>query len=432
MNARWLIPAALLAAVGTALIAQPPAPPAGAPPAAGKAKGPGRGAPQWRLEKGLPIETRAPELSSDKPAFPGQWRAPYEPSGVALKVTTLTDKLQQPWGMAFLPDGKILITEKPGRLRTYSPDGTLSEPLSGLPAIHYLGQTGLLDVALDKNFAQNRRIFFAYAEPVGDTDSRIVVASATLNPAATAISGVKVIFASQPALNKQRFAAQQGGRIAIDRDGNLFVAIGDRSSSPPHDYAQRLDNTLGKIIHITPEGRPAPNNPFLNREGVAPEIWSYGHRNPQGLTVHPATGELWNVEHGPRGGDELNQPQAGKNYGWPVIVHGIDYPGAQIGEGITEKAGMEQPVYFWDPVIAPSGMTFYYGDLFPQWRGDLFVGALGGQMLNRLRLEGKRVVAEEPLLVGEGRTRIRDVRTGPDGALYLLTDANALLKITPP
>jgi glucose/arabinose dehydrogenase len=148
--------------------------------------------------------------------------------------------------------------------------------------------------------------------------------------------------------------------------------------------------------------------------------------------VHPATGELWNVEHGPRGGDELNQPQAGKNYGWPVIVHGIDYPGAQIGEGITEKAGMEQPVYFWDPVIAPSGMTFYYGDLFPQWRGDLFVGALGGQMLNRLRLEGKRVVAEEPLLVGEGRTRIRDVRTGPDGALYLLTDANALLKITPP
>ena len=434
--------AACVVAVGTALVAQQPAdaPPAGGPPGApagGAPKGafkgkggPGRGAPQYRMEKGLPIETRAPNKADDHDVVPGQSRAPYEQT-TAPVVTVLTDKLQNPWSMAFLPDGKILITEKPGRMRTLAKDGTLSEPLSGVPAVYVAGQVGLLDVALDKNFARNRRIFFSYAETVGDTDSHIVVASATLNPDATAITGSKVIFGSMPALNKQRFGANQGGRIAIDRDGNLFVTIGDRAPTPPHDYAQKLDNTIGKMIHITPDGKPAPNNPFLKTAGVAPEIWSYGHRSEEGLTINPETGELWEIEHGPQGGDELNQPQAGKNYGWPVIVHGIDYNNTPINEGIVEKAGMEQPIYYWDPVIAPSGLAFYTGNQFPQWKNSLLVGALGGQMLDRLRMDGKKVVAEEPLLTGQGRTRIRDVRMGPDGMVYVLTDANSLMKLTP-
>lgn len=423
------------AAIATALIAQPPA---GAPPGGfskggggkGGGKGPGRGAPAYRLEKGLPVDTRAPLKTDDHDVFKGQSHAPYEPTP-APQVTVLTDKLNLPWGMAFLPDGKILITEKPGTMRTLAKDGTLSEPLKGVPAVYYAGQTGLLDIALDKNFAQNRRIFFAYAEPVGETDSHIVVASATLNAAATEITGSKVIFGSGPALNKRTFSAQQGGRIAVDRDGNLFVSIGDRSGTPPHDYAQKLDNTLGKMIHITPDGKPAPNNPYLNRADAKPEIWSSGHRNPQGLTIHPETGELWNVEHGPNGGDELNQPEKGKNYGWPVAVHGIDYNGQPINEGVVEKAGTEQPIYYWDPVMAPSGLAFYTGNQFPAWKNSVLIGGLGGQMLSRLRLDGKKVVAEEPILTGDGRTRLRDVRMGPDGMVYVLTEANSLLKLTP-
>lgn len=380
------------------------------------------------MEKGQPIDTRTPLKTDDHDVFPGQSHAPYEQTP-APNVTVLTDKLQNPWSMAFLPDGKILITEKPGRMRTFSKDGTLSEPLSGVPAVQYGGQVGLLDVALDKNFARNRRIFFSYSEAVGDTDSRIVMASANLNADATAITNVNVIFRAT-ALNRRRNSANQGGRIAVDRNGNLFMTVGDRSGTPPHDVAQKLDNTLGKIIHITPDGKPAPNNPFLHREGAMPEIWSYGHRSEEGLTIHPETGELWEIEHGPNGGDELNHPEAGKNYGWPVIVHGIDYNGQPINEAIVEKAGMEQPIYYWDPVIAPSGMAFYTGNKFPQWKNSLFIGALGGQMLDRLRLDGKKVVTEEPLLM-DRRTRIRDVRMGPDGMVYVLTDANSLLKLTP-
>jgi glucose/arabinose dehydrogenase len=430
MKQRLLILSAV-AVAATALIAQPPAgapaPGKGAPP---KGKGPGRGAPQFRLEKGLPVDTRAPLKTDDHDVFAGQSHAPYEPTAAPV-VTVLTTKLQNPWGMQFLPDGKILVTEKPGTMRTVAKDGTVSEPLKGLPAIFFAGQTGLLDVALDKNFAQNRRIFFAYAEAVGETDSHIVVASATLNAAATEITGSKVIFGSAPALNKQRFGAQQGGRIAVDRDGNLFVSIGDRSGTPPHDYAQKLDNTLGKMIHITPDGKPAPNNPFLNRADAKPEIWSSGHRNPQGMTIHPETGELWNVEHGPNGGDELNQPQAGKNYGWPVAVHGIDYNNQPINEGVVEKAGMEQPIYYWDPVMAPSGMAFYTGTQFPAWKNSVFIGGLGSQQLNRVHIENRKVVGVEPLLIGEGRTRLRDVRMGPDGLVYVMSEAGALMRLSP-
>lgn len=418
--------AAVLSAV---LIAQTPGGPPGAAFPKGKAKGRAKGPPAFNLVKGQPIETREPEKKDDKPAFAGQTRAPYEPTAPPL-VTTLTDKLTQPWSFAFLPGGKILITEKPGTMRTLdAKSGTLSEPLKGVPAVSAVGQVGLLDLALDPQFAANRRIFFTYSEPVGDADSSIVVARATLDASETAINGATVIFRSAPALPRRQ-SANQGGRIAIARDGNLFVTIGDRSQSPPWDMAQKLDNTIGKIIRITPDGKPAPGNPFIGKAGAMPEIWSIGHRSEEGLTISPQTGELWEIEHGPRGGDELNTPEAGKNYGWPVIVHGIDYPGAAIGEGITERAGMEQARYYWDPVIAPSGLAFYTGNLFPQWKNSVFVGALGGQMLDRLRLDGKKVIAEEPLLM-DRRTRIRDVRMGPEGAVYVLTDGGSLLKLTP-
>jgi glucose/arabinose dehydrogenase len=385
------------------------------------------GFPAPRMVEGQPIETRPPEKEDDHPAFPGQTRAPYHAS-VPYNVTTLSDKLKAPWSFQFLPGNEILITEKGGAMRIRDAAGNLSEPLDGVPKVLAVGQVGLLDVALDPGFANNHRIFFTYSEPIGESYSNIAVARARLD--GRALKDVTPIFRVKPALPARLLSSNQGGRIAIDRAGNLFVIIGDRSKSPPWDMAQRLDTDLGKMIHITPNGDPAPNNPFLGKTGVLPEIWSSGHRSEEGLTIDPATGRLWEVEDGPRGGDELNTPEAGRNYGWPVIVHGIDYPGQTIGEGIVQKEGMEQPHYYWDPVIAPSGLAFYTGNLFPQWKGSLFVGALRGQMLDRLTLAGDKVVAEEPLLVDQ-HSRIRDVRIGPEGAVYVITDEGKLLKLTP-
>lgn len=378
------------------------------------------------MKEGQPIETRAPEKEDDHPAFAGQTRAPYHATA-PFNVTTLTDTLKAPWSFGFLPGGEILITEKGGTLRIRDAKGALSEPLTGVPTVLAVGQVGLLDVALDPQFAANHRIFFTYSEPVGESYSNIVVARARLD--GRALNDVKVIFRAKPALPARLLSSNQGGRIAIARDGNLFVIIGDRSKSPPWDMAQRLDTDLGKMIRITPDGDPAPGNPFIGKSGALPEIWSVGHRSEEGLTIDP-TGRLWEVEDGPRGGDELNLMQPGKNYGWPVAVHGIDYPGQTIGEGIVQKEGIEQPRYYWDPVIAPSGLAFYTGDLFPQWKGSVFVGALRGQMLDRLQLEGDKVVAEEPLLVDQ-HARIRDVRIGPEGAVYVLTDNGKLLKLMP-
>ena len=380
------------------------------------------------MTEGRPIESRSPEKSDDQAAFAGQTRAPYHATA-APAVTTLTDKLESPWSFAFIDDGKILITEKPGEMRVLDSDGTLSAPVRNIPAVSAVGQVGLLDLALDPDFTSTRRIFFTFSQAVGDADSQIVVARARLDEGARSLSDVRVIFRARPPVPKKQ-SANEGGRIAIGHDGNLFVTIGDRSGSPPWDMAQKLDNDLGKIIRITPDGDPPPDNPFIGKDGALPEIWSFGHRSEEGLAIDPATGELWETEHGPRGGDELNAPRAGKNYGWPVIVHGIDYPGATIGNGITEKAGMEQPRYYWDPVIAPSGLAFYTGDLFPQWRNSVFVGALRGKMLDRLTLSGMSVVAEEPLLV-DRHSRIRDVRIGAEGAVYVLTDDGNLLKLTP-
>jgi len=385
-----------------------------------------------RIE-GKSTETRPPEKSDNKPTFPQQTRAPYHASA-PFKVTTLVDNLPVTWSIAFLPDGKLLLTERlPGSLRIFDPKadpkGALSEPVAGVSALMSPGakDVGVLDVMLDPHFATNHQIFFTFFDYVKNagsdtyTDSNTYVVRAKLDEDKCALVDAKVIFRAQPAMPSKRLGGKTGGRIAIGRDGNLFVTIGDRSDSPPWDVAQRMDTDLGKIIHITPDGAPAPDNPFLGKPGVLPEIWANGVRSEEGLAFDPR-GRLWETEHGPRGGDELNIIEKGKNYGWPVVAHGIDYPGTPIGDGLTHKEGMEEPVYYWDPVIAPSGLAFYTGNLFPQWKNSVFVGGLRGMVLVRLALVDDKVVAEEPLLT-ELNTRIRDVRVGPDGAVYVLTDS---------
>ncbi|EIM25910.1 PQQ-dependent sugar dehydrogenase [Microvirga lotononidis] len=335
---------------------------------------------------------------------------------VEVIVETLARNLENPWGLAFLPDSRMLVTERPGRLRTIDADGTISEPIRGLPKIAARGQGGLLDVALDPIFAQNRLVYLSFAEDRGEGRSGTTVARGRLNQDGTALKETQVIFRQEPAHTGNN---HWGSRLVFDRDGNLFVTLGDRFDL--RDQAQNPANHIGKIVHIKPEGGAAPGNPFLNRGDTRPEIWSLGHRNLQSAALHPITGELWTVEHGARGGDELNIPQKGKNYGWPVISYGVDYSGAKIGEG-TKKEGLEQPVFYWDPSIAPSGMAFYTGDQFPAWRGSILVGALSGKLVSRLETDGNRVTGEERMLQQLGE-RIRDVRQGPDGLVYLLTDS---------
>lgn len=399
------------------------------------AQTPGPGEPANVLVEGQPIDQRAPEKDDDKPEFPQQTRAPYRASA-PFKVTTLIDNLPAPWSLAFLPDGKILLTERlPGRMRIFDPKAGSTVSVTGVTDLASPGSkdVGLLDVVLDPQFAANHRIFFTFFDFVNGTNSNTWVARARLDEANSALRDAKVIFRAQPAMPSKRLGGKTGGRIAIAPDGSLFVTIGDRSDSPPWDVAQRLDTDLGKIIHITAEGAPAPGNPFIGKPGALPEIWAVGTRSQEGLAFDPKTGKLWEIEHGPRGGDELNIIEKGRNYGWPVVTHGIDYPGTKIGEGITHKAGMEDPVYYWDPVIAPSGLAFYDGSLFPQWRGSIFVGGLRAMMLDRLTIANDKVVAEEPLLT-DLHARIRDVRVGPDGAVYVLTDSGTgtVSPVTPP
>jgi aldose sugar dehydrogenase len=342
-------------------------------------------------------------------------------------VETVARGLQNPWGLAFLPDGRMLVTERPGRLRVVATNGQLSEPLGGTqPRVAARGQGGLLDVALDPNFAQNRLVYLSYAEDRGERRAGTSVMRARLNAAGTALEGGQVIFRQEPS---HTGGNHFGSRLVFDRGGHLLVTLGDRFDL--RDQAQNPANHLGKVVRITTEGRPAPDNPFAGREGARPETWSIGHRNIQAAALHPQTGQLWTIEHGARGGDEVNIPQPGRNYGWPVITYGVDYSGARIGEG-TAKAGLEQPVYYWDPSIAPSGMAFYTGDRFPAWRGSILVGALSGKLLARLETSGGKVTAEERMLQGLGE-RIWDVRQGPDGFVYLLTDSanGRILRVRP-
>jgi glucose/arabinose dehydrogenase len=331
-----------------------------------------------------------------------------------LRPVTVARGLQNPWGLAFLPDGSMLVTERPGRMRIVAADGTLGKPLSGLPDVDEGGQGGLLDVALDPAFAENRLVYWSYAE-AGDGGNGTAVARGRLEGGR--LSDVRVIFRQQPKVSsRQHF----GSRLVFARDGRLFVTLGDRGSRK--DDAQTLDSHLGKIVRIEPDGRVPGDNPFVDRAGARPEIWSYGHRNVQGAALHPRTGALWAHEHGPQGGDELNVPERGRNHGWPVITHGRNYgSGTVIGEG-TGRADVVAPLTWWVPTsIAPSGMAFLTSERYPGWQGSLFIGALRARALVRLELDGTRVVRQERLLEGLG-ARIRDVRQGPDGWLYVLTD----------
>ena len=348
----------------------------------------------------------------------------FPSSNGPIQVETIADGLQHPWALAFLPDGRMLVTERPGRIRVVTPDGKMSPPIAGLPKVFARSQGGLLDVVVDRGFSQNRTIYFCYAEPSG-SGARTALARARLAEEPY-IENLRVIFRQEGPLSSGNHF---GCRIVQMPDNNLFLTMGDHFT--PRDEAQNLSNHLGKIVRIAPDGSVPNDNPFAGRRGAKPEIWSYGHRNSQGAALNPSSGKLWMHEHGPRGGDEINIPQAGKNYGWPVIGFGIDYSGAKIHEG-TSKPGMEQPIRQWTPVIAPSGMAFYTADLFPQWKSNLFIGGLATQTLVRLELDGEKVTKEERLLQ-EMRQRIRDVRVGPDGALWLLTDSanGQLLRLTP-
>lgn len=345
----------------------------------------------------------------------------------AVTVQVIARGLEHPWGLAFLPDGRMIVSERPGRLRVVARDGKLSPPLAGGPKVAATGQGGLLDIALAPDFERSRFVYISFAEPRGGRTNGTSVARARLVgvQGEERLEDVEIIFRQEPA---HRGGLHFGSRLAFAPDGNLFVTVGERFEMR---YAQDLGRHWGKVIRIRPDGSVPPDNPFVGRQDARPEIWSYGHRNTQAAAIHPASGVLWVVEHGPRGGDEVNIVERGANYGWPVIGYGIDYSGARIHEG-THKEGMKQPAYYWVPSIAPSGMAFYTGALFPDWRGNLLVGALAGQALHRLVLDGPRIVAEEVLLRSRGE-RIRDVRQGPDGAIWLLTDEGngSLLRVSP-
>src|SRR3569833_288362 len=450
MKRLWIL-AACLAMLSDGLVAQTPS--AGAPAPAR------RYAPAYNTVEGQTIENRKPNNPNEVPAFREQTRAPYHKTA-PFNVNVLLDNMHVPYSLAFLPDGNILLVLRlPGELRILDKAGNLSAPLKGLSALTSAKDFGLLDLKLDPNFATNHRIFFTTIDylPVAPggppvTNSNTNVASARLDQAAGTLTDVKTIFHSYPYLPSNRLGGKTGGRIAIARDGTLFVTFGDRDDDDvPWDVAQKLDNALGKIIHITPDGAPARDNPFLHTPGARPEIRAYGLRRPDGLPVAPKPGALWNTDIGPQGGDEINIIKRGANYGWPVISYGIEYTrpaypmgdnGIRIGNGYTAHDGMEQPVYYWDPSFTPSGLAFYHGDLFPEWKSSLFSGALSGQALERLEIRGIKIMAEEALLP-ELNTRIRDVQVGPDGAVYVLTDSGGgnpnpntpwtskLLKLTP-
>ena len=358
---------------------------------------------------------------------PAQGDAPSSPQPSSTRdvvvAETVARGLEHPWALEFLPDGRLLVTERPGRLRIVSMDGTISAPLTGVPAVYARGQGGLLDVAVDPEFASNRTIYLSYAEP-GDGGAGTSVARATLG--AKGLDSVTVIHRQTP---KVPGGGHYGSRIVFANDGTLFITQGDRQAY--RDRAQDLRQGMGKFARINRDGTIPGDNPFVGRDDALPWIWSYGHRNGQAAALHPETGALWTVEHGARGGDELNHPEKGLNYGWPVITYGRDYSGARIGEG-TAKAGMEQPVYYWDPVIAPSGMTFYTGDAIPGWKGSLLIGSMTPGALVRLEMSDGRVTKEERYL-GELGERIRDVKQGPDGFVYLVTDSGMgrVLRVKP-
>ena len=370
-----------------------------------------------------PVETRRPN-SEYKPAFAGQTRIGAVTTRTPYTVNILTHSLKRPWGIGMLPDGRLLITEKAGVMRIVTLKGEVSEPITGLPEVNASGQGGLLDVAIDPDFKNNRMLYWTFSErtPEGNLTA---VAKGKLAADEKQVQDVTVVYRATPAYNGN---LHYGGRLLIDAAGNLVLSTGERSDLVTRPQAQMLNSALGKIIRVTKEGKPAPGNPFIGKDNVRPELYSYGHRNVQGLAFHPVTGDLWESEMGPKGGDEVNRIQPGHNYGWPVIGYGLEYSGQKVGEGITQKEGMEQPVYYWDPVLSPSGITFYSGDQIPEWKNNLFVAGLNSNHIARLVIVNNKVTGEERLLAGEGQ-RFRDVAEGKDGALYAITDEGRLYRV---
>jgi glucose/arabinose dehydrogenase len=422
MKTTFLVTAIALVACGGAAYEQPQQQAGAAQPAAGQTV----------------ADPRPANAPDQKPAFEGQTDAPLKVTNVAFDVVTVAEGLEHPWGLAFLPSGKMLVTERPGRLRVVTSDGKLSPPVAGLPTVDNRGQGGLLDVLLDPDFRSNQLIYWSYAELRENNENNTAVARGKFVDDASAprVDDVQVIYHQRPSLASRQ---HYGSRLVWARDGTLFVTQGDRSVIPGRMQAQNMDSGIGKIVRINKDGSIPKDNPFVGKDGVLPEIWSSGHRNVQSAALHPSTGELWEVEHGTRGGDELNIARKGKDYGWPTAAYGIEYRGGPILEGLTQKPGTEQPIYYWDPVIAPSGMLFYTGNLFPAWKGSLFIGGLNTTNLVRLDLKGERVVGEERLLKDMQATpaskpdRIRDVRQGPEGAIYVVTDMpqGRVLKVVP-
>jgi glucose/arabinose dehydrogenase len=374
-----------------------------------------------------PVEKRRANAPDQRPAFAGQTRTCRVNSNVKHDVTVVARGLVNPWAVEPLPGGDFLVTEKPGRMRIVSARGQLGAPLAGLPRIEAGGQGGLLDVALSPNFASDRTIFWSFTEP-RQGGNGTSVARGVLSADRRSVGQVRVIFRALPTYdNNMHF----GSRLAFGRDGKLFITTGERSDANMRHHAQKVDNHLGKVMRINADGSIPNDNPFVGQAGAKGEVWTLGHRNLQAAAVD-AQGRLWTVEHGPRGGDELNLIDRGKNYGWPVVTYGIEYSGRPIAGAVTQREGFQQAVYYWDPVIAPSGAQWYTGNAFPQWQGSLFIGSLGQQKLVRLVVRNDRVVGEEELLRGRDQ-RVRDVRQGPDGNLYVVTDEakGQLWKISP-
>jgi glucose/arabinose dehydrogenase len=377
---------------------------------------------------GPPVETLAPNASY-QPAFPGQTRAAGASTAPGrYRATVVTSALASPWGITSLPDGRLLITEKAGQLRLVTATGAVSAPITGLPAVDAGGQGGLLGVCLDPDFATNRLVYWSFSEARPGGNLTAIGKGRLANDERT-IEAAAVIYRAEPAYAG---TLHYGGRVVFDRAGNLLASTGERSDLATRPQAQVATSALGKIVRLTKTGQPAPGNPTFSQAGALPELYSMGHRNPQGLAIHPTTGELWQSEHGPRGGDEINRVQAGRNYGWPTITYGLEYSGQRVGSGIQQSQGLEQPAYYWDPVVSPSGMAFYAGNRIAEWQNNLFIGALSGQHIVRLVIDGNnKVVGEERLLTGENQ-RFRDITQGADGALYAITDQGRLYRIDRP
>jgi glucose/arabinose dehydrogenase len=370
-----------------------------------------------------PVEIKEPNTNY-KPAFAGQTRINGVRTTTPYKVEKIGEKMGRPWAVVPLPDGRLLVTEKSGYMEIRSANGSLIKKITGFPEVDDGGQGGMLDVAPDPAFATNKTIYWSFSESHG-SGNLMAVAKGQLSADETSIKNPVVIFRATPALNS---SLHFGSRLLFDKNGNLFVSTGERSILEGRKQAQWLHSGLGKIFKITKEGKAAPGNPFLNDKDAMPEIYAYGVRNAQGLAIHPATGELWENEFGPRGGDELNIIRPGKNYGWPVITYGLEYSGSKVGDGIQQKAGMEQPIYYWDPVLSPSGMVFYGGNAIPEWKNNLFIGGLSSAHIARLVIVNNKVVGEERLLEDK-RERFRDVAYS-NNMLYAITDSGNMYRIT--